>query len=537
VKDVKKAIPLVIVFLFSVSMLQAQDNSLQNDPPIDKIAEKIVESEIIIETGKAAISYIIRSISFNINGKTRPFALIYHGEFKEGDRITGKTNLEGYIIEKKQLLINQRVLEEVEIEYSFGEPEGDGSLPVNLLIHVRDTWNFIILPYPQYDSNEGLTLTLKIRDYNFLGTMSPLRIDLGYQNDIENRNSFNLLLESSTPFRAVGLIWNFRFDHDFVYTINEPLYYKNITGISVELPAENVITTLGFNQYLIINESNSEHDKDKYELDSSRFYGPYAASEIFSSFKIPLMAVGNYGSLSYTPRIAGKISYTKGGVDEPRRPLGILSHTLGFGRINWTGNFRQGLLASLENSNYFYMLPDWNSEDGWYSEIEGNAAIYHNFNKYLGISSHLKYRQRFNDTYYNAGDELRGIVNNRVRSEQMLSLNADFTFRVLRFFPSELFTNPKLHFFDFELHGSTFFDFALAEGKYKQSGSKEDPYEESRFKLDNAFYCAGMEVIVFPAFMRSLYLRLSVGYDIRRFTDTRSLLKWDEIFIGIGHHY
>jgi outer membrane protein assembly factor BamA len=514
-----KNISLITVFLFSVSRLRAQDYYLQNDLSIDRIAE----SEIM---------YVIRSFDFDINGKTRPFALMYHGEFKEGDRITGKDNLEEYIVEKKQLLMNQRVLEEVRIEYTLGEVEGDGSLPVTLLIYVKDTWNFIILPYLQYDSNEGLKLTLKIRDYNFLGTMAPLRIDLGYQNDTDNRNSFNLLVESSTPFRAAGLIWYFRFDHDFVYTIDEPWFYKNITGISVELPTKNVVTTLGFNEYLIINESNSEHDKDKYELDSDRFNGPYAASEIFSSFKIPLLTVGNYGGLSYTPRIAGKISYTKGGVDEPRRPVGILSQTLGFGRVNWTGNFRQGLEASLENSNNFYALPY-----GWYSELNGNAAIYHNFNKYFGFSSRLQYRQRFNDIYYDAGDVLRGIVNNRIRAEYMLSFNADFPFRVLRFYPSELFTNPKLRFFDFELHTSPFFDFALAEGEHKQSGSKEAPYEESRFKLDEAFSSAGIEVIVFPAFMRSLYLRLSVGYDIKRFMDTRNMLKWDEIFIGIGHHY
>jgi hypothetical protein len=506
-----------MLFHLALSIAFTQENSFQINHLID-------ESKIV---------YVIRSLDFDVSGHTRPFALIYNGGFKEGERVQGKAGLERYIAEKTQTLMNLRVLEEVVINYGLGEAEIDGSMPVRLLVYVKDTWNFIILPYPQYDSNDGLKLTLKIRDYNFFGTMSPLRIDLGFQNDTDNRKSFNLNVESNTPFKAAGLFWFFRFDHDFTYTIDEPMYYKNVTGISVELPAKDIVTTLGFNEYLVFNEINSEHDKDKYGLDDDRFNGPYAASEVFGSFKIPLpIEVGSYGGLYYTPRVAGKISYTKGGVDEPRRPIGIVSQILGFGKINWIGNFRQGLGVSLANSNNFYIIPR-----GWYSEIKGNAAFYYNFNKYLGFSTNLQYRQLFNDTCYDAGDVLRGIVNNRIRSEYMLSLNIDLPFRLLRFYPSELFGNSKLRFFDFELHTSPFLDFALVEGLYKQSGSREEPYEEIRFSSDDAFYCGGIEIMIFPAFMRSLYLRLSVGYDLMKIVNTRSLPKWDEIFIGIGHHY
>jgi len=118
-------------------------------------------------------------IDFDIDGRTRPFALLANGEFREGERIYGKENLEKYISLKRQLLLNQRVLEEVNIEYSLGAVEKDGAIPVSLIIFVKDTWNLIILPYPKYDSNEGFSITIKARDYNFLGTMSALKFDLG----------------------------------------------------------------------------------------------------------------------------------------------------------------------------------------------------------------------------------------------------------------------------------------------------------------------------------------------------------------------
>ena len=511
---------ILIIFLLAAPLLQAQDDSFK--------AAALDES---LDLSRAV--YVIRGLDFDINGRTRPFALIYKGEFREGEKIQGKAKLEKYIAGKEQLLMNQRVLEDVAIEYTLDKAESDGSLPVNLLIHVKDTWNFIVLPYPQYDSNDGLQLTLKIRHYNFLGTMSPLRIDLGYQNDTDNNHSFSFMVETDTPFRAAGFIWHFKFDHDLSFTVGDPLYYRNVTGLSIELPAKNVLTTLGINQYLVINETNSDHDMDKYDLDDEIFSGPYASSEIYSSFKIPLpLVVGNYGGLSYTPRVSGKISYTKGGVDEPRRPAGILSQTLGFGKVNWTGNYRKGLEASLENYNSLFAMPyDWNIE------IHGNAAFYHYFNKYLGFSTRLQYRQNFNDIYYDSAETLRGIINNRLRAEYLLSLNMDLPFRILRFYPSELFNNHKLRYFNFELHTSPFFDFAMAKGTHKQSGSRDDPYEEISFRFDEALYGAGMELIVFPAFMRSLYLRLSVGYDLRGISGFRDILNWDEIFIGIGHHY
>ena len=509
----KKIILLNLVFLFYVSLLWPQQDNLL-----------LTESQTV---------YVIRNMDFDISGRTRPFALIYNGEFVEGERIQGRANFEQYIADKTQLLMNQRVLEGVFIDYTLGEAEEDGSIPVSLLIHVRDTWNFIILPYPQYDSNEGFQLSLNIRDYNFLGTMSPLRIDIGFQNDTDDKRSYSLMVESNTPFRAAGLNWNFRFDHDLVYTIDEPLFYRNVTGISVELPIRSIVSTVGFNEYIVFNESNSEYDMDKYGIENEHFNGPYASSEIYSSFKIPLpVEVGNFGSLSYIPRISGKISYARGGVDEPRRPVGILSHSLGFGRVNWIGNFRRGLEASLENNNNFLVSPyDWNSE------IKGNAAFYHDFNKIIGFSTRLQYSQSFNATSYDAADTLRGIINNRIRSDSMLSMNLDFPFRLIRFYPSELLDNQRLRFFNFELHLSPFFDFALVEGLHRQYSSSDSPWEETRFKFDDAFYTAGMEVIVFPAFIRSLYLRFSVGYDLRRYMDTRSLPRWDEIFIGIGHHY
>ena len=271
--------------------------------------------------------YFIREISFNIIGRTKPFALFNRGEFKAGEEIRGEKNLIRYLAHKTQLLINQRALEEAIIEDRRGEAEEDGRIPVDLLITTRDTWNFIILPRPQLDNNEGFDLSLKIRDYNFLGSLSPLRIDIGYQLDNEyvdsgffsnlDRGKFNFIIDSEIPFRALGLDWNINFDHIFGYTLGEPISYKNITGISVEYPYKTTTFTFGFEQNVSFYEENEDRFKSQY---GKYFDGEYLSSELYAAWEIPLgYEVAEFGGLIYTPRISAGINYRPwGSLDYPR---------------------------------------------------------------------------------------------------------------------------------------------------------------------------------------------------------------------------
>jgi hypothetical protein len=506
--------------------------------------------------------YVIRNIDFDVDGRSKPFALIYNGEFKEGERIQGKEDLEQYLARKQQLLINQRVLEEVSIEYTLEAPEADGAVPVNLFIHVKDTWNIIALPYPKYDTNDGFSFTIKAKNYNFLGTMSTLSIDLGFRryekaidsngdgiNDaIKLKNRFIFEIDSNTPFRAFGFNWNFNFDHILSYTIGDPLYYQNVTGLSVEFPFNTTTFTFGFNQYLIFNEENSDELKELYGLDNF-LEGPYGGSEMYVSWKIPTgLEAGGFGDLYYTPMISGRLNYRAGGLDEPRKPLVSVGHSLGFGKMDWIGNYRKGLEASIGNSySYFFDR----SDAPFVINLNAGGTIHWPFTKIIGVSARLQYRQwwqhsgRIQDTipYYNAGDLLRGVVNNELRAKYMLSLNLDLPFRLLRFFPSEWFNYPKLHLFDFELHLSPFVDMALAESTYYKVD--DAPLGGLKFNFNDMIMTGGIEIIVFPAFFRSFYIRGSVGYNISYLLnkDKTPDLKWgffpqwNEIYVGIGHHY
>jgi len=118
--------------------------------------------------------YVIVAFEFDIRGRTRPNALLHNAELRVGEELHGRAGLEEYIRDRTQVLTNMRILRDTaEISYSVGARREDGAYPVTLLIKVEDSWNIIALPIPEYDSNTGFELDLRIRHYNFLGTMTP----------------------------------------------------------------------------------------------------------------------------------------------------------------------------------------------------------------------------------------------------------------------------------------------------------------------------------------------------------------------------
>jgi hypothetical protein len=492
--------------------------------------------------------YVISGFDFNIEGRTRPFAIIYNGEFKANEEIRGLENLEKYIRNKIQLLLNQRVLEKVNIEYTLSDPADDGKVPVHLLISVEDTWNIIAVPYPKYDTNSGFELIVKARDYNFLGTMNPFRLDLGYKYDEKNRNSIVFEIDTDTPFTAFGYNWNINFDHFFHYRpdADEPYYYKNVTGVSMELPLKKTTFTFGFEESSILNEENA----DRYEAEYGGFQkGLYMASELYTSWKIPTgLNIGSYGELTYTPRISNTFNhgFPQWPLDEFRLgPFMKFSHNLGFNRINWIGNYREGLDVSMDNS---YTL-DFHRADNNKEPLDFNysaSGIGHFIiSDSFGISSYLQFRQWFyHDPEYHdsAGDVLRGILDKAVCADYMLSLNLDFPIRIFRFTPSQWFRKTWMRLVDFEMHFSPIIDLALYH----------DPSSGTSFDFRNILVSGGAEFIVFPSFMRSLYIRISIAWNLREYINSPSesylpsglpvipkLPDGDnrEIFIGIGHHY
>ena len=505
--------------------------------------------------------YVIRNITFDSNGRSRPFALFYYGEFKEGEKIEGDEELEKYIKEKTQILYNQRVLQSVTIEYVLGDTNQDGTIPVDLLVKTVDTWNIIALPQPKYDSNKGFEFSIRARDYNFFGTMNALRINLEYEHQFEeernpSKDRFGIEIYSDIPFRFLGLNWNFSLSNFLGYTnFNEEDFfsYRNTTDLSVDFPFARNTLTAGFQQNFLVNEENGGRFKGEYGI-----YAPfYMNSKPYMVLKVPLgINVYEYGELTYTPEVSLNFSYRVGEELEywRRNPSINFNHSLGFGRIDWHQNyrnFRQGFSAEISNSNTYNFY-----REGWTNSYGVSVSAHNIATSFLGISGRFQFRQWFFDRtfatkdypdYVEVGGVLRGVLDRSVIVKHkgfMFAMNLDFPFHVLHFVPSEWLNTNWLRIFNFDLHLSPFIDMATILGSKATWGingilEKEDPIPFIPFSTSGTLMGAGLELIVFPLFFRSLYLRISVGYNMGEILRDSNTLKLfgDEIFIGIGHHY
>jgi len=489
------------------------------------------------------VLYVILSFEFDIKGRSRRYALINIGDFKTGEILKGQAGLDEYIRDKTQILVNQRVLKNnAAITHTIEEQAEDGSYPVTLTIKVEDTWNIVALPRPAYSTNTGFDLTIKARDYNFLGTMNPLRVDLGYSYDENKHHSFQFEVYSDTPFRAAGLTWNIRFDNLFWYrpNVEKPFFYRNVSGLSMEVPFRATVFTFGFEESLNLNEENN----DRYKLSSGMGAYPdfqdgvYLASKLYASWKIPTgLMVYRYGELTYTPGISATFNHEL--PDFPLLPfrkgpfLGF-DHSLGFERIDWHANFRDGLSASIKNS-YVYDFYRLKSGDNPLSiSLTLHTAGYFIISRFFSVTSRLQYRHWFYhdpDYYESAGDNLRGIADRAINADYMLSLNLDLPLRVLLFTPSKWFNKQKLRFFDLELQIAPVFDLALYH----------DPKTNMAFNPKNIAVAGGLELIVFSDFMRNLYIRLGYALNMRAFFSSKPIRLPEgnnrEIYLIMGHYY
>jgi hypothetical protein len=110
-----------------------------------------------------------------------------------------------WLEEKSQVFRNFRTFSKSKIEYTQ-ELDSD-TVFIDLVLTAIDSWSIIILPKPKYDSNVGLQISLSGRDYNFLGSMEPLRVNFDYDIDSAFESTLVLSLIPSNLFSSTTSIF------------------------------------------------------------------------------------------------------------------------------------------------------------------------------------------------------------------------------------------------------------------------------------------------------------------------------------------
>lgn len=470
------------------------------------------------EEQQTSAAFILSDVTYVIEGRTRQWILEDLLDLEPGQAFASEQDLLDHLAREQQRLVNQRSLQSASVTATF--PDGDmvdgEAVLVDVLVETEDTWNVIVLPYARYDSNTGLLLSLRGRDYNFFGTLTELEVNFDYERTEEEQDLFTISSQFSVPFQMLEQRWRLIMDQNLEIEGDE-------FDFDFGLGLGYTIGMLGIDWEAVYEQ------RYRYITNDEFGDGSFLTSRVSLSSGIGTgVLLGPFGELEYQPELYAETSYRPdGSMSEERRGV-----TVGFdqgfaaGGFDWIGNYRRGLRLRLANENA------WNvTRDRWDTEVNAQVAAFlplwqpdpTEWPK-AGVSAALGgfyLIDGADEDQDNAAADARGVLNDTMNGDVAAFLNLD---AVVTFWTLEPI---------FEAQFGVFLDTAFVRDTRGTFGSSAlDLERDLRFG-------SGIEVIGFPLFARSLYVRGSLGFDIRTVLDGASPLSSEarEIFIGLGHHY
>ncbi|TVQ40434.1 MAG: hypothetical protein EA384_03375 [Spirochaetaceae bacterium] len=470
--------------------------------------------------------YEITAVDYHIEGRTRQFALETVVDLEPGLLFTSRDELEFFLADQQQLLINQRPLAEARLEYT-ARPVGPDRYAVEVDVHTRDSWNIIALPYFRYSSDDGLLLSLRGRDYNFFGTLERLAVNLDWENEkpgdgLTNVDELNLNWSFSWPFQWHGYDWRWDVKGELAYLPNDTDEYNFETALGITFPwLFGLDWTATYIQALDIRRG------DKPDSDGLKPDTYWVTPGVRLGTTVPTgWMLGTLGEIRYNPRGTARYPYAPGLSEGRRGPIVDFTHSLSAGRVNWIGNFRDGTIAELTNSNELnlYRALGASNLEPWDRVVEAELRSYGAYltdalfpvglSARVGVFGDLDGSDQIND-------RVRGIIKrvdgeDRLRGEYGAYANVDLAVSVFRWGRFA------------EGQGAVFLDVGA-------TGNLEDGLIDP----DDILFGGGIEIFGFPLFSRALYLRASLGFDLRAVVDETTLRGSEkrDIFIGLDHHY
>ncbi|MDA3851353.1 MAG: hypothetical protein PF447_08755 [Spirochaetaceae bacterium] len=446
-------------------------------------------------------SWEIHQINFSIEGATKEEALRDWMELDEGDIFTSYEDLTE-ALEKLQLqLNNNRIFEEnARVTWQSGSYFGERNL-VDVFVVVEDSWNLIMVPYGQYDSNTGLQLSIKLRNYNFLGNMEALTMDFEYSAADET-------LEFTTKIPIGNLVNELTYNvdkvgDDFIYGFILSSYYNWPIYISDHRFTLKTSETVNSNFSL-------QTDYSSFFLSSGLALNSYwdLPFEIYQGYK-PRYTGELRTEINYLPNPTLPISESRDGLNTE------FEHSLLLGGTQWNGNnYKEGIVFHLGNEMAYLWDNSLSIHNRWSGKVYASGEYYGDMYPW-GTALRLYgiqdlYGQR------ELGEYFRGILDDRVSGGGALILNTALYLTVWNWEDIwEWYGGPTL---------DIGYLYDVPEGQ------------------DNLIYSLGLEGMCYPHKIRSLFARLSVGVDLNSFKDQQGdiatrLNNNVELFFGLGSFY
>ena len=145
-----------------------------------------------------------------------------------------------YIAKLEKQFLDTRLIDTVKIDYAIAEKkkntntaESDNTnlILIDFFIQTQKSGNFIIFPYPKYDSNTGFSLKAKLKNYNAFKRMEIFSSDLSYTLTPEKTTALESEIDFIFPF-YIGYTNNKIYsDVDLFYDIDKHFFKAILNSV------------------------------------------------------------------------------------------------------------------------------------------------------------------------------------------------------------------------------------------------------------------------------------------------------------------
>ncbi len=395
-------------------------------------------------------THILGRYEFDIDGKTRESALLKEMDLKEGTEFESLEDLQYAVSRQEQDLVNLRVFNAVSLTLNEGTREGDTVIH-SVLLKSEDSWTIYPIPYPKYSSNDGFRLGIKTFYDNAFGSLNNLFLGMSVTfNQDKYYDEFRITEWSINPQLNEVKIGNLEYDFSFTqqYSISE----KKDEGVLLE-------------HYNYHNTSFSVSTKLAFGSDNKFYY-------------------------RVTPDIGLKYGYTGLGYDGNEEPLYLgFNHSIGYSKVDWFGNFREGYSASVGNS-LKYVIVDGKSNQ-FKASVDGEAKWYKILHPRFNYSTRLYGIVTLNDELTGLGSNLRGVEDSTMFGRGGIFFSNDMNIAVIKWKGVG------------EAQFQPFFDIGYSR-----------PMDGNTDWGENLRYSTGADFILYLDKLKGLHARASIGVDL-----------------------
>ncbi len=489
-------------------------------------------------------TYRIDDVTYHISGLTlRPFLEDYL-DIQKGRVFKDLAEITRYVEDLHRAIVNNRVFTE-DSSVTFEEMGAGDPVPVRVKVNVRNTYSALAVPLVKYNSTDGLSAALRYKDFNFLGTLEPLSLNLDYYLET---GTFEAATTFTSYMQALQARWQFAVSGNLIYYPNiglKPngggslsstywyeafgkkwylnpllsyLYERDYTRHNLTAGAS---TGLSFKAGLDWSASAYTYLNDQYV--TSHYPHMTNGVNVYTSLKVADLPY--LGALTLGPSMGIFGTY---GVEAGRYTDAGYSASawLSYNRVDMLHNLRKGSWATTSiywADHILHVAPTEAFDLTLSAELQAYTAL----GKRLGLEFRGIANWFGTWTYLNeiSGYDWSALIRGRkqymygdlgVVANLQIPINfAQGTFLVSDRFTAEVFVIPFLD-----------------AGYIRPSpDAVYSPYT-------HLVLCPGFDVVIFPEYARAFTYRLSMGYDAIDYIKTGDLdLRNLEVWLGLGLHF